>query len=295
MALVGTEASNYSLTQPAGLTADITARPVTIDGATANDRDLQRHRRGDGELRRRDAAEPGVRVEDASDVDFDGAHDPEYFGDLQWAWRQERRHGQGGDGDRRRADWHGGRELLAHTAERPGCHHLGVGHDGQFRGGRQDLRRHERRDDDDRTVTTRSAATTSPGWRGDVRQQERRHRQDRVDRGAEPSAAPTRLNYNLTTVIDGHGRHHGEGDDGQLHGGEQGLRRQRRRDRYPLATGAVGGDDVEPDGGTATFDNKNVGTGKTVTLTGASLAGRMPATTRSRHVATTRPNITAKR
>ena len=37
--------------------------------------------------------------------------------------------------------------------------------------------------------------------------------------------------------------------------------------------GVVGGDDGQPVGGTATFANKNVGTDKTVTLTGAALAG----------------------
>ena len=36
-------------------------------------------------------------------------------------------------------------------------------------------------------------------------------------------------------------------------------------------TGKVAGDAVSLDGGTATFEDKNVGTGKTVTLTGASL------------------------
>jgi hypothetical protein len=37
--------------------------------------------------------------------------------------------------------------------------------------------------------------------------------------------------------------------------------------------GDLAGDDVQLDGGTATFADKNVGTGKTVTLTGATLAG----------------------
>ncbi|MFN2304374.1 MAG: YDG domain-containing protein, partial [Anaerolineales bacterium] len=38
-------------------------------------------------------------------------------------------------------------------------------------------------------------------------------------------------------------------------------------------SGAVSGDDVNLVGGTATFSDKNVGTDKTVTLTGASLSG----------------------
>ena len=38
-------------------------------------------------------------------------------------------------------------------------------------------------------------------------------------------------------------------------------------------SGAVSGDSVSLSGGTATFANKNVGNGKTVTLSGASLAG----------------------
>src|SRR5207237_8172730 len=38
-------------------------------------------------------------------------------------------------------------------------------------------------------------------------------------------------------------------------------------------TGAIGGDVVSLTGGTATFSDKNVGTGKTMTLTGATLTG----------------------
>jgi hypothetical protein len=40
-----------------------------------------------------------------------------------------------------------------------------------------------------------------------------------------------------------------------------------------LVSGAIAGDDVGLSGGTATFDNPNVGNDKTVTLTGATLAG----------------------
>src|SRR5690606_41790585 len=52
-------------------------------------------------------------------------------------------------------------------------------------------------------------------------------------------------------------------------------------------------DDVSLDGGTATFDNKNVGTGKTVTLTGATLAGADAGNYTLTSVATTTANITA--
>src|SRR5439155_8397596 len=38
-------------------------------------------------------------------------------------------------------------------------------------------------------------------------------------------------------------------------------------------TGVIGGDVVTLTGGTATFDTKNIGTGKTVTATGLSLSG----------------------
>ena len=47
-------------------------------------------------------------------------------------------------------------------------------------------------------------------------------------------------------------------------------------------------------GGTATFANKNVGTGKTVTLTGAVLAGADAGNYSLSSVATTTANITAK-
>lgn len=40
-----------------------------------------------------------------------------------------------------------------------------------------------------------------------------------------------------------------------------------------LLSGAIGGDDVSYVGGTAAFDSRNVGTGKTVTVTGLSLSG----------------------
>ena len=42
VALVGTEASNYSLTRPAGSTADVDPRVVTIDGAAGVDKGLRR-------------------------------------------------------------------------------------------------------------------------------------------------------------------------------------------------------------------------------------------------------------
>ena len=72
VALQGTEATNYTVSQPSGLTANITARGVTISGAVANDRDY------DGT----DAATVDFTgaslqnrppTEDASDVDFDAS------------------------------------------------------------------------------------------------------------------------------------------------------------------------------------------------------------------------------
>src|SRR5436309_12335711 len=54
------------------------------------------------------------------------------------------------------------------------------------------------------------------------------------------------------------------------------------------------GDAVSLTGGTATFDNKNVGMGKTVTLTGASLTGADAGNYVLDSVATTVANITAK-
>jgi hypothetical protein len=54
------------------------------------------------------------------------------------------------------------------------------------------------------------------------------------------------------------------------------------------------GDDVSLIGGTATFDDKNVGTGKTVTLTGATLSGADAGNYDLTSVSTTTANITQK-
>jgi hypothetical protein len=58
-------------------------------------------------------------------------------------------------------------------------------------------------------------------------------------------------------------------------------------------TGTIGADAVVLTGGTATFDNKNVGMGKTVTLAGAVLSGADAANYFLDSVATTTANITA--
>ncbi len=57
--------------------------------------------------------------------------------------------------------------------------------------------------------------------------------------------------------------------------------------------GAIGGDAVSLTGGTATFSDKNVGTGKVVTLTGASLTGGDSGNYVLDSVATTTADITA--
>ncbi len=59
-------------------------------------------------------------------------------------------------------------------------------------------------------------------------------------------------------------------------------------------TGVVGADDVSYTGGTATFDTKNVGTGKTVTATGLSLIGTAASNYTVNSTATTTANITAR-
>ena len=58
-------------------------------------------------------------------------------------------------------------------------------------------------------------------------------------------------------------------------------------------SGAIGGDVVSYVGGTATFNNKNVGTGKTVTATGLSLSGADAGNYTVNSTATTTANITA--
>ena len=58
-------------------------------------------------------------------------------------------------------------------------------------------------------------------------------------------------------------------------------------------TGVVGSDTVTLTGGTAAYDTKNVGTGKTVTLTGATLTGADAGNYTLSSVATTTANITA--
>jgi hypothetical protein len=57
-------------------------------------------------------------------------------------------------------------------------------------------------------------------------------------------------------------------------------------------TGVVSGDSVSLTGGTATFGNKNVGVGKTVTLTGATLAGADAGNYTLSSVATTTAEVT---
>ena len=59
-------------------------------------------------------------------------------------------------------------------------------------------------------------------------------------------------------------------------------------------SGVVGTDDVSLTGGTATFADKNVGVGKTVTLTGATLGGADAGNYTLASVSTTTANITAK-
>src|SRR4030095_13156119 len=60
-----------------------------------------------------------------------------------------------------------------------------------------------------------------------------------------------------------------------------------------ITSGIVGSEDVTLTGGTATFDNKNVGNGKTVTGTGFALGGTDMANYVLGTVATTTANITA--
>jgi hypothetical protein len=59
-----------------------------------------------------------------------------------------------------------------------------------------------------------------------------------------------------------------------------------------LPTGIIVGDNVSLTGGTAAFDNKNVGNGRTVTLVGATLAGDDAGNYTLTSVATTTANIT---
>jgi ribosomal protein L27 len=61
---------------------------------------------------------------------------------------------------------------------------------------------------------------------------------------------------------------------------------------YSLS-GVIGSEVVAYSGGTATFDNKNVGMGKTVTLTGASLTGADAGNYTVNSTATSTANITA--
>ena len=60
----------------------------------------------------------------------------------------------------------------------------------------------------------------------------------------------------------------------------------------PSLAGVVGNDAVTLTGGTAAFDSKNVGTGKTVTLTGASLSGNDASNYSLTSVDTTKADIT---
>ena len=115
---------------------------------------------------------------------------------------------------------------------------------------------------------------TPDGRHGDVQRQERRHRQDGDADGRD---ADRRRCGQLRAGLGGD-------DDGQHHGEAHHRAASRRTTRSTTARRRDGADadaggrsswatSSTLTGGTATFDNKNVGTGKTVTLTGATLTG----------------------
>ena len=118
--LAGAAAGNYTVTQPTGLTADITAKGLTVDGAVAKNKIY------DGEK--------------AATVDFTGATLNSVVGQRRRLAQQrrchgrvqqrQRRHRQAGDGDGRGSGRRRRRQLRGRAADRPYGRHHGEGPDG---------------------------------------------------------------------------------------------------------------------------------------------------------------------
>ena len=167
------------------------------------------------------------------------------------------------------------------TAIDDGGHH-GAGADGDGDRREQGLRRHDD-GDGDAVATTASRRRASPTATRPRRSRTRTSAPARPVSVSGISISGTDAgNYTFNTTASHDGRHHGAGADGHGDRREQGLRRHDDGDGDAVATTASRGDVFTDSYTTATFANKNVGTGKTVSVTrDLDQRARTPATTRS--------------
>ena len=189
--------------------------------------------------------------------------------------RQERRHRQ--DRHRHRPDAHRRRcrQLpLNATAATTTADITALALVGEHHGRGQGLRRHQRGDHPDPHAGGRHRA---PTWSAYV--------------GGAATFADKNVGTGKTVTVTGiapdrrrrrelHRQHHGDHDgghhaagaDGERDGPEQGLRRHHGRDRDPVRRSRRG-DDLTLSYATASFADKNVGTGKPVSVSGINVTG----------------------
>ena len=273
--LAGADAGNYVLDAVATTTADITA--LQSRALHGPGQDLRRRRGRDGA----DAVDGGRRGRrrDAGRRDGDVRH-------------QGHRDGQ--DGDAERGDPRGGRrgQLRAGRGGHDDGRHHGPALTGASRP-RAGSTTAAWRDGADAVDGGRRGRRRDAGRRdGDVRHQGHRDGQDGDAERGDPRGG---RRGQLRAGRGGHddGRHHGPAHHGPFTA--QGRIYDGGVDATVLTRSTVGdaGDAVTLDGGTATFDTKDIGTGKTVTLSGATLAGADAGNYVLDAVATTTADITA--
>ncbi len=267
--LSGADAGNYTVAQPAGLTADITALELTVAGATADNKVY------DGTT----DATVTFTVRGAGRRHRSRRRRARHDGLLGFLRRQERRHRQDRHGHRpdpgrrRRGQLHPRPARCSRPTSPPKTVTGAFTADNKVYDGTTDA-----------TVATRSLVgtitgdvVTLSGGTATFADQERRHGQDRHPDRCHASAAPTPATTSWRSVGDHDRRHHRQDRlTGAVAADEQGLRRHHRRHR-PLARSAgrhAARRHRDPESAApATFADKNVGTGKTVTVTGATLGG----------------------
>src|SRR5262245_32185771 len=134
--------------------------------------------------------------------------------------------------------------------------------------------------------------------RGQLHRQERRHRQDRERLRHQPFRRRCGQ-LHLQHHRQHHRRRHRPRSHGQRHRRQQGPRRQPLHDALPTSSVTLSDDRVAGDSLTlgytaASFADKNVGTGKTVSVSGISLSGADAANYTFNTTASTTADITAR-
>ena len=192
--------------------------------------------------------------------------------------RQERRHGQARHRVQRRPLGHRQRQLRArHAADPDRQHHAGAIADRRLHRCQQGVRRHHRRDPD-RQRQLRAARQRQRDRQRltgrHLQQQERRHPQRHP--GRTHARWQRRRQLHADAVERPRCRHHpGHVTVSGIDREQQGLRRDDDATLGGSAVAAAFGSDVVNVGGTplASFSNKNVGTAKSVAVSGYTLSG----------------------